>query len=48
MAAVYALGFVMMTPQLYINRRLRSVAHLPWKRMAYKASSTFIDGEYHT
>ena len=28
---VYAFGFVMMTPQLYINYKLKSVAHIPWK-----------------
>ena len=28
---VYAFGFMMMTPQLYINYRLKSVAHMPWK-----------------
>ena len=28
---VYAFGFMMMTPQLYINYRLNSVAHMPWK-----------------
>jgi hypothetical protein len=30
---VYAFGFVMMTPQLYINYKLKSVAHMPWKAM---------------
>ena len=28
---IYAFGFVMMTPQLFINYKLKSVAHLPWK-----------------
>ena len=32
-----------MTPQLYINYRLKSVAHLPWKAFMYKAFNTFID-----
>lgn len=40
---VYAFGFVNMTPQLYINYRLQSVAHLPWRAMTYKALNTFID-----
>jgi hypothetical protein len=40
---IYAFGFVMMTPQLYINYRLRSVAHLPWRAMVYKSLNTFID-----
>jgi peptidoglycan biosynthesis protein MviN/MurJ (putative lipid II flippase) len=41
--AVYAFGFIMMTPQLFINYKLKSVAHLPWKFMIYKALNTFID-----
>lgn len=28
---VYTFGFIMMTPQLFINYKLKSVAHLPWK-----------------
>ena len=40
---VYAFGFVMMTPQLYINYKLKSVAHMPWKAMVYKSLNTFID-----
>jgi hypothetical protein len=28
---VYTFGFVLMCPQLYINHRLKSVSHLPWK-----------------
>jgi len=40
---VYAFGFVLMTPQLYINYKLKSVAHMPWKAMVYKALNTFID-----
>lgn len=30
---VYAFGFVMMTPQLFINYKMKSVAHMPWKAM---------------
>lgn len=33
----------MMTPQLFINYKLKSVAHLPWKVFVYKALNTFID-----
>ena len=33
----------MMTPQLFINYKLKSVAHLPWRQMTYKALNTFID-----
>merc|ERR1719489_609158 len=36
-------GFIMMTPQLYINYKLQSVAHLPWRMLTYKAVNTFID-----
>jgi hypothetical protein len=32
-----------MTPQLFINYKLKSVAHLPWKVFMYKALNTFID-----
>ncbi|CAK9008492.1 Cleft lip and palate transmembrane protein 1 homolog [Durusdinium trenchii] len=40
---VYALGFALMTPQLFINYRMKSVAYLPWKRFVYRAINTFID-----
>ncbi len=40
---VYAFGFIMMTPQLYINYKLKSTAHMPWKAMVYKSLNTFID-----
>jgi hypothetical protein len=40
---VYMFGFIAMTPQLYVNYRLKSVAHLPWKAFTYKAFNTFID-----
>ena len=33
----------MQTPQLFINYKLKSVAHLPWKVFCFKALSTFID-----
>jgi len=32
-----------MTPQLFINYKLKSVAHLPTRVFVYKALSTFID-----
>ena len=32
-----------MTPQLFINYKLKSVSHLPWRMMTYKALNTFID-----
>ena len=34
-----------MTPQLFINYKLKSVAHMPWRAMIYKSLNTFIDGE---
>jgi len=40
---VYTFGFIMMTPQLFINYKLKSVAHLPGRVFVYKALSTFID-----
>jgi len=40
---VYALGFALMTPQLFINYRNKSVANLPWRRFIYRAINTFID-----
>ena len=39
---VYMFGFITMTPQLYINYKLKSVAHMPWKTFMYKALNTFI------
>jgi hypothetical protein len=41
--SVYTFGFIMMCPQLYLNYKLKSVAHLPWRMMTYKALNTFID-----
>jgi len=40
---IYMFGFVMMTPQLFINYKLQSVAHLNWRTMTYKSINTFID-----
>lgn len=40
---VFLTGFIMMTPQLFINYKLKSVAHLPWRMLTYKALNTFID-----
>jgi hypothetical protein len=42
-SAVYAFGFVLMTPQLFLNYKLKSVAHLPWRVLIYKSLNTFID-----
>ena len=40
---IYMFGFVMMTPQLFINYKLKSVAHLNWRTMTYKSLNTFVD-----
>ena len=37
----YAFGFVNMTPQIFVNYKLKSVAHMPWRVMVYKVF--FID-----
>uniref|UniRef100_A0A7S3Q1K8 Cleft lip and palate transmembrane protein 1-like protein n=1 Tax=Chaetoceros debilis TaxID=122233 RepID=A0A7S3Q1K8_9STRA len=41
--AVYMFGFITLCPQLYINYRLKSVAHLPMKVFVYKIFNTFVD-----
>lgn len=41
--AVYAFGFIMMFPQIFINYKLKSVAHMPMKAMMYKTLNTVID-----
>lgn len=43
---VYAFGFLFMLPQLFINYKLKSVAHLPWRAFAYKAFNTFIGEKF--
>ncbi|GAA5850633.1 hypothetical protein JCM8547_001937 [Rhodosporidiobolus lusitaniae] len=40
---VQAFGFVQLIPQLVINWKLKSVAHIPMKAMGYKVLSTVID-----
>uniref|UniRef100_A0A1I7ZUK2 Lipid scramblase CLPTM1L n=1 Tax=Steinernema glaseri TaxID=37863 RepID=A0A1I7ZUK2_9BILA len=40
---VYAFGFLFMLPQLFVNYKLKSVSHLPWRVFMYKAFNTFID-----
>ena len=44
--AVYTFGFISLCPQLYINYRLKSVAHLPWKVFGYKIFTTFVDDAF--
>eukprot|EP00826_Nyctotherus_ovalis_P016416 TRINITY_DN1474_c0_g2_i2.p1 TRINITY_DN1474_c0_g2~~TRINITY_DN1474_c0_g2_i2.p1 ORF type:complete len:561 (+),score=131.01 TRINITY_DN1474_c0_g2_i2:1811-3493(+) len=41
--AVYTFGFILMTPQLYINYKLKSVGHLPWRALFYRFLRTIID-----
>ena len=40
---VYTFGFILMTPQLFINHHLKSVSHLPWKFLCFRFINTFID-----
>ncbi|KAG0571434.1 hypothetical protein KC19_VG011000 [Ceratodon purpureus] len=42
-SCVYTFGFIMMCPQLFINYKLQSVAHMPWRQMTYKFLNTIID-----
>lgn len=42
-SAVYGIGFVLMTPQLFLNYKLKSVAHLPWRVLGFRFVNTFID-----
>jgi hypothetical protein len=42
-SCVYAGGFVLMCPQLFINHKLESVSHLPWKFLCFRFVNTFID-----
>jgi hypothetical protein len=40
---VYGLGFALMTPQLYVNYKLKSVAAMNWQTLIYRTLNTFID-----
>jgi hypothetical protein len=40
---IYLFGFVMMTPQIFVNYKMKSVTQLPWRTFVYKALNTFID-----
>ncbi|EPY37237.1 CLPTM1-like membrane protein [Strigomonas culicis] len=40
---IYFFGFVMMTPQIFINYKLKSVGQLPWRTFIYKSLNTVID-----
>eukprot|EP01061_Rhynchopus_euleeides_P013132 TRINITY_DN23013_c0_g1_i1.p1 TRINITY_DN23013_c0_g1~~TRINITY_DN23013_c0_g1_i1.p1 ORF type:complete len:638 (+),score=172.99 TRINITY_DN23013_c0_g1_i1:169-1914(+) len=40
---VYSAGFLLMTPQIIINYKLKSVAAMPWDVMTYRFVNTFFD-----
>ncbi|ELP89227.1 hypothetical protein EIN_486890 [Entamoeba invadens IP1] len=40
---IYTFGFLQMTPQLFINYKLKSVADLPWRVFIYKFLNTIVD-----
>merc|ERR1719350_935192 len=42
-SSVYSLGFILMTPQVFINYKHKTVAYLPWRKFIYRALTTFID-----
>ena len=42
-SCVYGLGFIHLTPQLFINYELKSVDSLPWRVLIYKFFNTFVD-----
>jgi hypothetical protein len=41
--SIYTFGFIQMTPQLYINYRLKTVEHMPSKALFYRFLNTIID-----
>ena len=40
--AIYMFGFVQLVPQLIINYKLKSVAHMPMKAMMYKTCKLYM------
>lgn len=42
-AFIALFGFILMTPQLYMNYRLKSVDHMNWRGMEYRFITTIID-----
>ena len=46
-SVVYALGFVLMTPQLFINYKLKSVAFLPVKSAPTSKCFVYRAGFHH-
>uniref|UniRef100_A0A674EN30 Lipid scramblase CLPTM1L n=1 Tax=Salmo trutta TaxID=8032 RepID=A0A674EN30_SALTR len=45
-AGIYAFGFLSMAPQLFINFKLKSVGHLQWNVLMYKAVNTFVNDAF--
>ena len=42
-AFIAIFGFILMTPQLYLNYKLKSADHLNWKGLVYRFITTIID-----
>lgn len=42
-AFIAIFGFIMMTPQLYINYKLKSVEHMNWRGLIYRFINTILD-----
>ena len=40
---IYVFGFIQMTPQLYINYKMKSVEHMPSNVLFYRFLNTIID-----
>lgn len=40
---IYFFGFALMTPQVFINYKMKSVGQLPWRTFIYKALNTVVD-----
>ena len=44
--SMYLFGFAAMCPQIYVNYKLKSVAHLPIRALLYKTFVTFVDDAF--
>ncbi|KEG11466.1 cleft lip and palate transmembrane 1 family protein [Trypanosoma grayi] len=40
---IYMFGFAMLTPQIFINYKMKTVTQLPWRTFVYRALNTVID-----
>ncbi|KAJ8004730.1 hypothetical protein DPEC_G00139330 [Dallia pectoralis] len=45
-SGIYAFGFLSMAPQLFVNFKLKSVCHLQWNILMYKAVNTFVNDTF--